>query len=65
MVEVLKKSVKLMDWLIIAAGVFWLGNMDFENLGTSEMAYIAVFALWILMLFIRVYIIYKNDGGKK
>jgi len=65
MLDVLKKSVTLMDCLIIAAGAFWLVQMDFANMGGTEKIYIAVFGLWILMLFVRIYIVYKNEGGKK
>jgi hypothetical protein len=63
--DVLKKSVTILDCLILTTGVFWIFNMDYENLGTSEKVYIGVFGLWILMLFVRIFIVYKNDGGKK
>ena len=65
MLDVLKKSVTLMDCLIIGAGFFWLVQMDFANLGDSEKVYIVIFGIWILMLAIRIYIVYKNSGGKK
>jgi hypothetical protein len=63
--DVLKKSVSILDCLILMTGVFWIFNMDYENMGTSEKVYIAVFGLWILMLFVRIFIVYKNDGGQK
>lgn len=64
MIDVLKKSVSIFDCLIIAAAVFMFFNMDYDNLRISDKIYIAVFGIWILMLFVRIFIVYKNDGGK-
>ena len=65
MFEVLKKSLSLIDCLIIIAGFYWIGNMTYEDFSTSGKIYIAVFAIWLIMLFIRIFIVYKNGGGKK
>lgn len=65
MLEVLKKSLSILDALILAAAAFMFFSMDYENLTTSDKIYIVGFGLWVIMLAIRVYIIFKNDGGKK
>ena len=64
MVEFIKKYVSLVDALILTFGFYWIVNMDYENFGTSEKAYIAVFLAWVLMFCIKTYILYKNYGGK-
>ena len=64
MLEVLKKSVGILDGLILIAAAFMFFGMDYDNLTTSDKIYIVGFGLWVIMLVIRVYIIYKNGGGK-
>ena len=64
MLEVLKKSVGILDALILAAAAFMFFSMDYENLTTSDKIYIAGFGLWVIMLGVRIFIIYKNDEGK-
>ena len=64
MLEVLKKSVSILDAFILIAAAFMFFGMDYENLTTSEKIYIVGFGLWLIMLGIRIFIIYKNDGGK-
>lgn len=65
MVELIKKYVSLSDAIILTLGFYWIVNMDYENFGTSEKVYIVIFLVWLVMFGIRVYIMYKNDGGKK
>ena len=64
MLEVLKKSVGILDGLILALAVFMFSNLDYENLSTSDKIYIVGFGLWVIMLVIRIFIIYKNTGVK-
>ncbi len=64
MLDVLKKSISILDALILAIATFMFFNLDYENLSTSDKIYIAGFGLWTIMLCIRIFIIYKNDGGK-
>ena len=65
MLEVLKKSVGILDGLILVMAVFMFSHLDYDNLSTSDKIYIVGFGLWVIMLVIRVFIIYKNNGGKK
>ncbi|MBQ7704648.1 MAG: hypothetical protein IJT73_04355 [Selenomonadaceae bacterium] len=64
MLEVLKKSLNILDVLILAVAAYVFFNFDYENLSTSDKIYIVGFGLWVIMLVIRIYIIYKNNGGK-
>lgn len=64
MLEVLKKSVSILDGLILAVAAFVFFGMDYENLSTSDKIYIVGFGLWVIMLVIRIFIIYKNTGVK-
>ena len=64
MVELIKKYVSLSDAIILTLGFYWIVNMDYENFGTSEKVYIVIFLVWLVMFGVRVYIMYKNDGGK-
>jgi len=64
MLEVLKKSVGILDGLILAVAAFVFFGMDYENLSTSDKIYIVGFGLWVIMLVIRIFIIYKNTGVK-
>ncbi len=64
LLEVLKRAISIFDALIIAAAAFLFSKMDYENLTTFNKIYIVVFVLWVLMLLIRIYIIYKNGEGK-
>lgn len=64
MVSFLKKSLNLLDWLILVLAVFMFWRMDYENLTFLNKIYLASFGLWLIMLGVRIYIIYKNGGGK-
>lgn len=64
MLEVLKKSVGILDAIILAVAVYIFFSMDYENLSTSDKIYIAGFGLWVIMLCVRIFIIYKNGEGK-
>lgn len=64
MLDVLKKSISILDALILAVAAFMFFNLDYENLSTSDKIYIGGFGLWTIMLCVRIFIIYKNDGGK-
>lgn len=63
MFSFLKKSLNLLDWLILALAIFMFVRMDYTNLTFLNKIYLASFGLWILMLGVRIYIIYKNGGG--
>ena len=64
MLEVLKRAVSIFDALIIAAAVFLFSKMDYENLTLFNKIYIVVFVLWVLMLIVRIFIVYKNGEVK-
>lgn len=58
--EVLKKAVSVVDVIIIVAATFLLSHYDFGNLTTANKIFLGAFVLWVLMLFIRIYIVYKD-----
>lgn len=55
------KSVQFLDWLIIAAAVFLLTNMDYANLTTVNIIYLVSFAIWLVLFVARIYIIAKRN----
>ena len=65
MLEVIKKSLGIFDWLILVAAVYMFNKFNYADLEISEIVYIIVFSLWFVMLIIRVSIVYKSSGGKK
>lgn len=64
MISILKKSLNFIDCLIIILAVFIFAKMDYANLSLLNKIYLASFGLWSVMLGVRIYIIYKNGGGK-
>ena len=64
MFEIIKKELKVFDYLIIIAAFYMFSKLDFANLDMVEIVYLVTFVLWFIMLAVRVFIIYKN-GGKK
>ena len=65
MIAALKKSFNKFDALILLAAVFLFSHFDYANLSMLNKIYIASFAIWGVMKFIRVYIVFKNNSGKK
>lgn len=61
--EVLKKAVSVVDVVIIVAAVVLLSHYDFDNLTTANKIFLGAFVLWVMMLCIRVYIVYKDFKG--
>ena len=64
MFEIIKKELKVFDYLIIIAAFYMFSRLDFANLDIVQIVYVVTFVLWFIMLAVRVFIIYKN-GGKK
>ena len=64
MLEVLKRAMGILDVLIFAVAAFMFSNLDYENLSISDKIYISGFGFWIIMLCIRIFIVYKDSGGK-
>lgn len=64
MISILKKSLNFWDLIILALAAFLFSRFDYDNLQLSDKIYIAAFGLWLVMLFVRIFIIYKNGGDK-
>ncbi|MBO4401632.1 MAG: hypothetical protein J5809_07280 [Selenomonadaceae bacterium] len=64
MISILKKSLNFIDCLIIILAVFIFAKMDYSDLSLLNKIYLASFGLWSVMLGVRIYIVYKNGGGK-
>ena len=58
--EVLKKAVSVVDMMIILLAGVLLLHYDFDNLTTANKIFLGAFAVWLIMLFIRIYVVYKN-----
>ena len=64
MISIQKKSLNFIDCLIIILAVFIFAKMDYSDLSLLNKIYLASFGLWSVMLGVRIYIVYKNGGGK-
>ena len=64
LLELLKRAMNIFDLLILAAAAFLFSRFDYSNLSTFDIIYIVTFILWLVMFFVRIFIVYKN-GGKK
>ncbi len=65
LIKLLKKSMSVLDFLIIVVALFMFEKLDYSNLETSDIIYMVAFGLWILMLFVRIFIVKKNDEVEK
>ena len=60
MLETLKKAMNLFDGLILAGAAYLLPRFDYSNLQVSDIIYIVGFVLWLIMFFVRIFIVHKN-----
>lgn len=65
MLELLKRSMNFLDVLILVAAVYMFSNFDYSNLSTMNIVYIVVFVLWLIMLVVRIFVVYKKTGKQK
>ena len=63
MLDVLKQSLKPFDFLILIAAVFLFSKFDYDNLAIIDIIYIISFTLWFIMMFIKIYILYRKRRG--
>ncbi len=65
LMKVLKESLSKIDCLLLAAATFiFLTTPDYSNLTTDDKIYLGVFAIWIIMLAVRIFIKYRNEGAR-
>ena len=64
MLELLKKNLGKSDYVILIIAVFMFSHLDYENLDTVEIIYVVSFGLWVVLLGVRIFILYKNEGKK-
>lgn len=64
LIELLKRAMNIFDLLILAAAAFLFYRFDYSNLSTFDIIYIGSFILWLIMLFVRIFIVFRN-GVKK
>ena len=64
LLELLKRAMNIFDLLILAAAAFLFSRFDYSNLSTFDIIYIGSFILWLIMLFVRIFIVFRN-GVKK
>ena len=63
MLDVLKQSLKPFDYLILIAAVFLFSKFDYDHLAIIDIIYIISFTLWFIMMFIKIYILYRKRRG--
>ena len=61
MLKVIQKSLGKLDYVLLIAAVFLFTHFDYSNLATSDIIYIVTFALWFVMLAVRIFIVFKNE----
>ncbi|MBR5913733.1 MAG: hypothetical protein IKZ58_05185 [Selenomonadaceae bacterium] len=61
MLELLKSAMNIFDLFILAAAAFLFMRFDYSNLSTFDIIYIVSFIMWLIMLFIRIFIVYKKS----
>lgn len=64
LLELLKKAMNIFDVPILLAAAFILFRLDYSNLDVSDIVYIVVFILWLIMLGVRILVVYKRDAKK-
>ncbi len=64
LLEILKKAMNIFDVPILLAAAFILLRLDYSNLDVSDIVYIVVFILWLIMLGVRILVVYKRDAKK-
>jgi len=64
LVEIIKKSLSVLDYLIIVAACFLLTHLDYANLTLTDKFYLVTFVIWFAMLAVRIFILYKNEVRK-
>ena len=64
MLDIIKKSLKPFDYLILIAAVILFTNLDYNNLGMIDKIYMVTFVIWFVLLLTRVYIIYQGGRNK-
>jgi len=64
LLETLKRAMNIFDILILAGAAYLLTRFDYSNLQISDIIYIVGFTLWLIMFFIRIFIVYKNSEKK-
>ncbi|MBR1729212.1 MAG: hypothetical protein IJ728_06770 [Selenomonadaceae bacterium] len=62
MLDVVKKSLKLIDYLLLLAAVWMFSSFDYDNLSFINKVYIVSFTFWLVMLIVRIYVVYR--GGR-
>ena len=48
------KRIRKLDWFILVVAVWLMATLDYDNLQTIDIAYLASMALWTVFLIMRV-----------
>ena len=64
LLELLKKAMNIFDVPILLAAAFILLRLDYSDLSTSDIIYLVVFGLWMIMLGVRIFVVYKRTNTK-
>ena len=54
------KAVNVLDWLIAAAALYIIANMDFANLTTVNIIYLVTFVIWLVLFALRIVIVVRR-----
>ena len=66
MLEIIKKTVGTLDYMILIIAIYMLGwHLDYSNLDIVQTVYLVSFVLWFVMLAARIFILYRNEVRKK
>ena len=55
------KRIRKLDWFILVVAVWLMATLDYDNLQTIDIAYLASMALWTVFLIMRVVFDLPNE----
>ena len=61
LLKIIQKSLGKLDYVLLIAALILFTHFDYSNLVTSDIIYIVTFALWFVMLLVRIFIVFKNE----
>jgi len=64
LLKILKQALRPMDCLIFVAAAILFTQLDYSALTAVDIIYIATFAIWMVLLAIRIFLLYRKDSGE-
>lgn len=65
LIKAIKKSLRPVDWLLLALWTFSLVRMNYSQLSTFNKFSLVIFVLWFSGQIFEIYKNYRNVGGRR